>query len=246
VVAADARVTEAHALTANEAALTGESLPAEKSTARVAPGAPLAERQDTVFMGTSIATGTAEGEVLATGMKTELGRIAHLWASAEESETPLQTRLRKLGRTLLFLAVGVVALVAVLGLLRGERLFDVFMSAVSLAVAAVPEGLPAIVTIALAIGVRRMASRNVLVRKLPAVETLGCASVICTDKTGTLTSGQMAVRDLWGPDPERLLATAAACCDAQLGPTAEQDLGDPTEIAILRAAAARGIRREQI
>jgi P-type Ca2+ transporter type 2C len=246
VVAADARVTEAHALTTSEAALTGESLPVEKSPRPVAPEAPLAERHDTVFMGTAIATGTAQAEVLATGMKTELGRIAHLLAGAEESETPLQARLRTLGRTLLFLAIGVVAVVAVLGLVRGERLFDVFMSAVSLAVAAVPEGLPAIVTIALAIGVRRMASRNVLVRKLPAVETLGCTTVICTDKTGTLTSGQMAVRDLWGQDPERLLATAAACCDAQLGPDPEQDLGDPTEIAILRAAAARGIVREQI
>src|SRR6185437_15856836 len=246
VVVADARLTEAHALTINEAALTGESLPVEKSVLPAAPDAPLAERRDTVFMGTSVSTGTARAEVFATGMRSELGRIAHLLATAQETETPLQARLRRLGRTLLFLAVAIVGLVAVLGLVRGERLFDVFMSAVSLAVAAVPEGLPAIVTIALALGVRRMATRNVLVRRLPAVETLGCATVICTDKTGTLTSGHMAVRDLWAEDTGNLLATAAACCDAQLDPGPDQDLGDPTEVAILRAAANRGISREQI
>jgi Ca2+-transporting ATPase len=246
VVAADARLVEAHALAVNEAPLTGESFPVDKSTAPVPAGAPLAERRDTVFMGTSISTGVARARVFATAMGTELGRIAHLLATTEETETPLQGRLRRLGRTLLFLCVGIVGLVAGLGLLRGTRPLEVFMSAVSLAVAAVPEGLPAIVTIALAIGVQRMASRNVLVRKLPAVETLGCATVICTDKTGTLTSGKMAVRELWGPDQGALLAAAAACCDAQLGRGGEAGSGDPTELAILGAAAERGIHREQI
>jgi P-type Ca2+ transporter type 2C len=244
VVAADARLLDAHALTTNEAALTGESLPVEKSTTPARPDAPLAERHDSVFMGTAVATGTARAQVVATGMQTELGRIAHLLAHAEETETPLQGRLRRLGRTLLFLAIGVVVVVAVLGLWRGLGPLEVFMSAVSLAVAAVPEGLPSIVTIALAIGVRRMAARHVLVRKLPAVETLGCATVICTDKTGTLTAGRMAVRELWGPDQTAVLAAAAACCDAQLGPA--QGVGDPTELAILLAAAERGITRERI
>jgi Ca2+-transporting ATPase len=246
VVAADARLLEAHALSTNEAALTGESLPVEKSTAPVRQDAPLAERHDCVFMGTSVATGAARAQVVATGMKTELGRIAHLLAHAEETETPLQGRLRRLGRTLLFLAIGIVLVVAILGLWRGLAPLEVFMSAVSLAVAAVPEGLPSIVTIALAIGVRRMAARNVLVRKLPAVETLGCATVICTDKTGTLTAGRMAVRELWGPDQTAVLAAAAACCDAQLGPAQGDGVGDPTEVAILMAAAERGIARERI
>jgi len=246
VIAADARLVEADALALNEAPLTGESLPVEKSTAPVPADAPLAERRDSVFMGTSVSTGVARARVFATGMRTELGRIAHLLATTKETETPLQARLRRLGRSLLFLCVGIVGLVAVLGLVRGIPLLDVFMSAVSLAVAAVPEGLPAIVTIALAIGVQRMASRNVLVRKLPAVETLGCATVICTDKTGTLTSGQMAVRELWGPDQAVLVAAAAACCDAQLGPDGHGGSGDPTELAILAAAAERGILREQI
>jgi P-type Ca2+ transporter type 2C len=246
VVAADARLLEAHAFAVNEAPLTGESFPVEKNTASIPAGAPLAERHDTVFMGTSVSTGVARARVFATAMGTELGRIAHLMATTEEIETPLQRRLRGLGRTLIFLCVGIVGLVAVLGLLRGTRPVDVFMSAVSLAVAAVPEGLPAIVTIALAIGVQRMAARNVLVRKLPAVETLGCATVICTDKTGTLTSGQMAVRELWGPDQTALIAAAAACCDAQLGSDAKGGSGDPTELAILGAAAERGILREQI
>jgi Ca2+-transporting ATPase len=246
VVAADARLVEAHALTTNEAALTGESLPVDKSTTPARPDAPLAERHDSVFMGTSVATGTARAQVVATGMRTELGRIAHLLAHAEETETPLQGRLRRLGRTLLFLAVGIVLAVAVLGLWRGLAPLEVFMSAVSLAVAAVPEGLPSIVTIALAIGVRRMAARNVLVRKLPAVETLGCATVICTDKTGTLTAGRMAVRELWGGDQTALLQAAAACCDAQLTAVDGGGVGDPTEVAILLAAAERGISRERI
>jgi Ca2+-transporting ATPase len=246
VVAADARLTEAHALSANESALTGESVPADKGTAPVPAGAALAERSDTVFMGTSISTGSGRATVLATGMATELGRIAHLLGTAEETETPLQGRLRRLSRTLLFLCVGIVAVVALLGLARGARPLEVFLSAVSLAVAAVPEGLPAIVTIALAIGVQRMAARNVLVRRLPAVEALGCATVVCTDKTGTLTTGHMVVRELWGQDHQAVLAAGAACCDAELSPQSSSDVGDPTEIAILRAAAARGIRRADI
>ena len=133
-------------------------------------------------------------------MQTELGRIAHLLATAEEIVTPLQRRLAQVSQTLLYICGGIVASVAVAGLLRGWPLMQVFMAAVSLAVAAVPEGLPAVVTIALAVGVQRMAARNVLVRRLPAVETLGCATVICTDKTGTLTTGVMRVRELWGRD----------------------------------------------
>jgi len=257
IVAADARLREAHALSTNEAALTGESLPADKRATPVAAGAPLAERRDTVFMGTSVSTGSARAEVLATGMATELGRVAHLLATVAETETPLQAQLRRVGRSLLLLCSGIVAVVAILGVARGLPPLDVFLSAVSLAVAAVPEGLPAIVTIALAVGVQRMSARNVLVRNLPAVEALGCATVICTDKTGTLTQGVMDVRDLWvpGPDPKAevdqhgLLAAAAACCDAELPQNSGDNgggTGDPTELGILRAAAARGVHRPEI
>ena len=246
VVAADGRLREAYALSTNEAALTGESAPAEKTLLPARADAPLAERSDSVFMGTSVATGSGTAEVVATGMRTELGRIAHLLQTTEESETPLQKRLAAVGRTLLYLCLGIVAIVAVLGLARGMRWLDVVMSAVSLAVAAVPEGLPAIVTIALAIGVQRMAARNALVRKLPAVETLGSATVICTDKTGTLTTGVMTVRELWGPDHGRLLDAACACCDAQLLGDERTGTGDPTELAILVAGAERGLRRDAI
>ena len=246
IAAADARLLTAHALTTNEAALTGESTPVEKRATPAPDGAPLAERHDAVFMGTSIATGTAAAEVVATGMRTELGRIAHLLATAEDSVTPLQRRLAHVSQTLLYICGGIVAAVALAGLWRGWPLIEVFMAAVSLAVAAVPEGLPAVVTIALAVGVQRMAARHVLIRRLPAVETLGCATVICTDKTGTLTTGAMRVRELWGADHARLLAAGAACCDAELRPDGAGGLGDPTEVAILIASAARGIHKSDI
>jgi Ca2+-transporting ATPase len=243
VVAADARLIEAHALSANEAALTGESLPVGKSA-----GAPAAgdDRPDRVFMGTTIAAGTGRAEVVATGTHTELGHVASLVRTAEQGETPLERRLARVGRSLLLLCIGVVAVVAALGLLRGRPPLEVLISAVSLAVAAVPEGLPAVVTIALSIGVQRMAARHVLVRKLAAVEALGCATVICTDKTGTLTTGVMAVRELWGEDHHAVVAAAAACCDADLGPDGRTGSGDPTEVAILVAAAERGVFRDAI
>jgi Ca2+-transporting ATPase len=246
IVAADARLIEANALTTNEAPLTGESAPVSKSTEPVEKDAPLAERFNQVFMGTAIANGTGMAEVLATGMRTEIGRIAHLLATAEESATPLQRRLAKVSQMLLYVCLGIVVVVAVMGLIRRDPLLELFMSAVSLAVAAVPEGLPAVVTIALAIGVQRMAARHVLIRKLPSVETLGAATVICTDKTGTLTTGVMTVRELWGMDHRKTMEAAAACCDAELREDERTGVGDPTEIAILAAAVERGIHRRHI
>jgi Ca2+-transporting ATPase len=246
IVAADAALIEAHRLTVSEAALTGESMPVDKTTTPSREGAPLAERHDRVFMGTSISDGSALAVVSGTGMGTELGRIASLLAEAKNERTPLEHRLEKVGRLLLLLCLVVASVVAVLGLLRGQPALEVAMSAVSLAVAAVPEGLAAIVTVALAIGVQRMTGRNVLVRKLPAVETLGCTTVICTDKTGTLTTGVMSVRELWGDDHHRVLDVGAACCDAELDDAGARGSGDPTEVAILLAARERGIERAAI
>lgn len=242
VVAADARILEAHQLRSVEASLTGESLPVEKSALAVDVDAPLAERSDRVFLGTSIAAGTGLAEVECTGARTEMGKIAGLLASAESGPTPLQQRLERVTRSLIVASLVIVAAVAILGLLRERPWLEVLLTSVSLAVAAVPEGLPAVVTIALALGVQRMASRNVLIRRLPAVETLGSTTVICTDKTGTLTAGRMAARDLFGPERHQLLFAAAACCDADLA----SNTGDPTELAILEAARERGIEREAI
>lgn len=246
VVAADARLLEAFALSVNEAALTGESVPAEKRVGEVSADAPLAERYDRVYLGTAVANGTAVAKVTATGMNTELGKIAHLLSTAQEEDTPLQKRLAQVSKSLLWICLGIVAAVAGLGMMRGMSWFEVFMSAVSLAVAAVPEGLPAVVTIALAVGVQRMARRHVLIRRLPAVETLGCATVVCTDKTGTLTTGVMTVRELWGADHLRVLDVAAACCNVELAADERSGIGDTTEVALLVAAAERGIRRKDI
>jgi Ca2+-transporting ATPase len=242
VVAADALLLEASRLQINQAALTGESTPVEKRVVRDEAGTALADRRGTVYAGTPVVLGTARARVVATGMNTELGRIAQLLHETSVEVTPLQRRLQSVGATLMWLCAVVVVVVAGLQLARGGERIDVLMSAVSLAVAAVPEGLTAIVTIALALGVQRMAQRNVLVRKLSSVETLGSATVICTDKTGTLTTGEMTVRDVWGADAARTLFVAAACSDADLA----GNTGDPMELAILRAALARGIARPEI
>ncbi len=246
VVAADANLLESSRLQVNESVLTGESVPAQKQVRNDAAAVPLAERTGHVFMGTSVATGTATATVVATGMKTELGRIAHLMASAVAGPTPLQVQLARVGKSLLLLCLGVVALVVVIGLLRGRPWLDLVVFAVSLAVAAVPEGMPAIVTVALALGVQRMAARNALIRRLPSVETLGSVSVICTDKTGTLTTGNMRVREVWGADHGEIVRAAAFCCDAEVGAEGALGTGDPTELAILIDALERGIRKEAI
>lgn len=196
LVAADARLLDASAMRVNEAPLTGESQPVEKQTVACAPDTPLADRANMIFLGTSIVGGSGRAVVVATGMNTEVGHIAELLHTAASDETPLQKRLDLVARRLLWACLGIVIVVFALGLLRGIALFELFLGAVSLAVAAIPEGLPAVVTVALALGMQRMARRNALVRRLPAVETLGCAQVICSDKTGTLTVGEMTARKL--------------------------------------------------
>ncbi|KKM10563.1 ATPase [Clostridiales bacterium PH28_bin88] len=197
-VPADARLIEAASLRVNEAALTGESVPAEKDPALVAVGeVSVGDQKNMVFMGTAVTGGRGRALVVETGMHTQLGRIAQLLQETHPEPTPLQRRLAELGKLLGMAAGVIVALVFVTGLLRGEDILEMFMTAISLAVAAVPEGLPAVVTIVLALGVTRMSHRRAVIRKLPAVETLGTATVICSDKTGTLTKNEMTVTQIY-------------------------------------------------
>jgi Ca2+-transporting ATPase len=277
VVAADARLIEASAFGVNEAPLTGESVPVAKAAGTYDPATPLAERRNTVFLGTSVTSGSGRAIVTATGMSTEVGRIAALLETASSGETPLQRKLDRVGKRLLWACLAIVVVVFVLGLVRDIEPFELFLTAVSLAVAAIPEGLPAVVTIALALGVSRMARRNALVRRLPAIETLGSAQVICTDKTGTLTVGEMTARKIITAESaitvtgegysvagsfsddggeattpaaivRDVLVAAAGCNDAELslrdGRAAV--VGDPTEGALLVAAAKAGVTRESV
>ena len=196
-IPADARLIRAFDLRVQEAALTGESVPVAKDAEGVLdPAAPLGDRRNMVYMGTTAAAGKADAVVVATGMDTELGRIAGMLERTEREPTPLQRRLAELGKVLIVVVLGIVALIFLLRLLRGGALLESFLLSVSLAVAAVPEGLPAVVTLALAIGLQRMVRRNALIRKLPSVETLGSVTVICSDKTGTLTRNEMTVREV--------------------------------------------------
>lgn len=253
-VTADARLIEVSGLRVEESSLTGESDAADKSARDVMPeDAALGERRNMVYSGSSIAGGRGKAVVTATGMETEVGKIASLIDSSEPPQTPLQRRLDGIGNILGVSALVLCGIVFLLGIVNKTDVFDSFMLSISLAVAAVPEGLPAIVTIVLSLGVQKMAKNNAIVRKLPAVETLGSATVICSDKTGTLTQNKMQVRTLWTPaasgDSERKLITyGTLCCNSTIskvdGKMTPQ--GDPTENAIVTAAADRGVFRSEL
>jgi Ca2+-transporting ATPase len=197
-IPADLRLVDCQQFAVDESVLTGESVPVVKSADPIAASdLPLGDRKNCGYLGTMVTRGTARGIVTTTGMSTEMGKIADLIQQTEEAQTPLQRRLDQLGKLLIGIAILLTVMVVVAGVLHGQPLYEMFLAGVSLAVAAIPEGLPAIVTIALALGVQRMIRRRAIVRKLPSVETLGCASVICSDKTGTLTQNQMTVKRLW-------------------------------------------------
>ncbi len=273
-IGADIRITKAQSLEVEESALTGESLPVVKSSDRMKKeSAGIGDQVNMAFMGTLVTRGSGEGVVVATGMKTAMGQIADLLQNAQSQQTPLQIRLEQLGKILIVAALFLTLLVVGIGVLQGNNLYTMVLAGVSLAVAAIPEGLPAIVTVALSLGVQRMIRKNAIVRKLPAVETLGCASVICSDKTGTMTENKMMVTRLWaggsdwsvtgkGFEPageieclqgitddtevRQLLTYGILCNNAELKLKKKNYYidGDPTEGAMLVAAMKKGIDRQ--
>ncbi len=262
-VPADARLISSASLKSEESALTGESVPSEKDAqAEVEENAPLGDRANMVFSGCSITYGTATAIVTATGMDTQMGKIAGLLDSEEDGATPLQQKLAQLGKYLGFMALAACAVIFVVGLMNDIPALEIFMTAVSLAVSAIPEGLPAIVTIVLSIGVQRMVKRNAIIRRLPAVETLGGASIICSDKTGTLTQNRMTLVKAWidGTDqPEdistknsdgirKLLSFGTLCSEGSVTFDGDkvQHIGDPTETAIVLAAHNNGATKEAL
>jgi len=278
-VPADGRLCSSFSLRTQEASLTGESTPVGKSTEPLEnTSLPIGDRENMMFMGTSVTSGKGTCVIVATGMHTELGKIAGLIQEAGKEETPLQRKLEVFGKKLVYLCLGIVTIVFLLELWRKGPLLEAFLTSVSLAVAAIPEGLPAIVTISLALGVQRMVKRHVLIRKLPSVETLGCATVICSDKTGTLTQNEMTVRKIFangktfdisgtGYAPEGnfaindmpltktdqqvvkfVLGIGVLCNNAYLKKdnTTWKVIGDPTEGAILSAAAKTDIWKEEL
>ncbi|MCL2747027.1 MAG: cation-translocating P-type ATPase [Oscillospiraceae bacterium] len=264
-VPADIRLLQCASLQIEEAALTGESVPVGKITSALrgddsgaasdgdsggdSGGVTLGDRRNMAYMGSDVTYGRGEGVVAAVGMDTEMGKIAGIIQSTAEGETPLQRRLSQLSKILSILVLGICAVIFVVQLIRaGEISTDVimpsFMLAVSLAVAAIPEGLAAVITIVLSIGVTNMAKRNAIIRRLPAVETLGCTQIICSDKTGTLTQNKMTVVESYGD--EKLVAKAMAlCCDSQLSQDGEI-MGDPTENALVAHALANGLDKNAL
>jgi len=258
VVPADLRLVECASLKAEEAALTGESLSVEKHALPIAEdGLPLGDRRNMAFSATTVSYGRGRGLVTATGMATELGRIAGMLQEEEEVQTPLQKRLTVFARKLAWAILGICAVVFLSGLARGEEPALMFLTAVSLAVAAIPEALPAVMSIALALGAAKMVKQNALIRKLLAVETLGSVTHICSDKTGTLTQNKMTAQEVYlagtglkagaavppdlAPLHAALLKAGALCNDSRKGPDAW--LGDPTETALCALAEAAGFEK---
>ena len=262
-IPADARLLHSVSLKSEESALTGESVPSEKDAlAEVKVDAPIGDRTNMVFSGCSVTYGTATAVVTGTGMNTEMGKIANLLDNEEEGQTPLQAKLAKLGTYLGIMAIAACVIIFVVGLLNNLEPLHLFMTAVSLAVSAIPEGLPAIVTIVLSIGVQRMVKKNAIIRRLPAVETLGSASVICSDKTGTLTQNRMTLVRAYldegnlseeigtenSPAVRELLRYGTLCCDGSVtfDESGEHHIGDPTETAIVLAAHKNGMPKDAL
>ena len=262
-IPADARLLHSVSLKCEESALTGESVPSEKNADVLTDAAaPLGDRENCVFSGCSVTYGTAVAVVTATGMNTEMGKIANLLSDENDTQTPLQKKLAQLGKYLGVLALAACTIIFIVGLMNGIPVLEIFMTAVSLAVSAIPEGLPAIVTIVLSIGVQRMVKKNALIRRLPAVETLGSASVICSDKTGTLTQNRMTLVKAYVDGFEKpedistqntvpvrqLLCYGTLCSDGSVvfHGTEEQHIGDPTETSIVLAAHKNGMPKEDL
>ena len=251
-IPADLRLLEAAGLQLGEAPLTGESVPVVKHVAAAPDDQPLAERHGMAYKGTVVLNGRGRGVVVATGMATELGRIAAMLETAAAPRTPLQQRLAVFGRQIAIAAILICALIFGIGLLRGEAPLLMLLTALSLAVAAIPEALPAVVTVLLALGASRMARAQALIRRLPAVETLGSVTTICSDKTGTLTLNDMRLTEVWAGGQRQpvaalgghapLLRALLLCNDIAVDEAAHA-LGDPTEIALWRAAADAGLDR---
>ena len=243
-VPADARIIECASMKIEEAALTGESVPVDKKEEVLTAGAngdvALGDRKNMAFMGSTVVYGRGKAVVVATGMDTEMGKIADALAQAEEGKTPLQIKLAGLSKILTWLVIGICVVIFGVQLIRDgigfEPILNSFMIAISLAVAAIPEGLATVVTIVLSIGVTNMSKRSAIIRKLTAVETLGCTQIICSDKTGTLTQNKMTVVDHYGDD-ENLLANAMSLCsDAEFDTEVGTAVGEPTECALVNYA----------
>jgi Ca2+-transporting ATPase len=250
-IPADGRILESASLQIEEAALTGESVPVSKAIEALSLGSvkdiPLGDRKNMVYMGSIVVYGRGKAVVTATGMQTEMGKIADALAKAEDNQTPLQIKLSQLSKVLTWLVLGICVVIFSVNILRfhgtGERyILDSFLIAVSLAVAAIPEGLAAVVTIVLSIGVTNMSKRNAIIRRLTAVETLGCAQIICSDKTGTLTQNKMTVVEDYADDVLLLAKALALCSDAELDESGSA-IGEPTECALVNFAAARALSK---
>ncbi|MBO5907845.1 MAG: cation-translocating P-type ATPase [Clostridia bacterium] len=250
-VPADARIIECASMKIEEAALTGESVPVDKKVESLSASASgdvaLGDRKNMVFMGSTVVYGRGKAVVTATGMDTEMGKIADALAKAEEGKTPLQIKLADLSKILTYLVIGICVIIFAVQLIRDGIGFDPilnsFMIAISLAVAAIPEGLATVVTIVLSIGVTNMSKRNAIIRKLTAVETLGCTQIICSDKTGTLTQNKMTVVDHYSKDENRLANAMSLCSDAEFDTEVGTAVGEPTECALVNYAEKLGLSK---